>query len=73
MTRDLVKNAQKNPHITAKELQKSKAKTYMAELPERSCSYDLNTKWSVQSMQKKTLGRLNPFGTVSSGLTKPTF
>ena len=80
MAWDLVRNAQKNPRITAKELQKRVADTGLC-----VCYYlnikdlcgrvarknNLNKKWSIWSMQKKTLRSLEPFGTMCFGLTKP--
>ena len=83
MARELVRNAQKNQHIPAKELKKRVANTvptihrtiYFKQWPtwsfqEEGLSYDLNTKWSIWSMQKKTLRSLKPFGTMWFGLTQ---
>ena len=68
MTQDLVRNAEKNPHISAISTEKSTClavhrttmqhtlnnKTYMAELPERSLSYNLNTKLSLKYAKENT-------------------
>lgn len=73
MAWDLVRNAKKNPHITAKELQRTVADTGvdMAELQVKSLSYNLNQKLRVWSTQKKTFRSLNPFGNTFFGLAKP--
>ena len=78
MAQDLVRNAQKNPHIPAKELQKRVA-THRS----RSTLNNIRPTW--QSCQKEcfqhkikhlkyakeNMRSLKPFGTMCFGLTKP--